>query len=51
MQQVTRLSDFTAFFHNNENRITQMVEFGTTSKIFTNPVDSRTRDYVFARVS
>jgi phosphate transport system ATP-binding protein len=50
MQQVTRLSDFTAFFHSNENRITQMVEFGTTNKIFTNPVDSRTRDYVFARV-
>jgi phosphate transport system ATP-binding protein len=51
MQQVTRLSDFTAFFYNNENRITQMVEFGTTHKIFTNPVDCRTRDYVFARVS
>ncbi|MFN6460488.1 MAG: phosphate ABC transporter ATP-binding protein [Nostoc sp. DedVER02] len=51
MQQVTRLSDFTAFFYSNENRITQMVEFGTTNKIFTNPVDSRTRDYVFARVS
>ncbi|MEA5604411.1 phosphate ABC transporter ATP-binding protein [Nostoc sp. UHCC 0252] len=50
MQQVTRLSDFTAFFYSNENRITQMVEFGTTNKIFTNPVDSRTRDYIFARV-
>ncbi|AVH69950.1 phosphate ABC transporter ATP-binding protein [Nostoc sp. 'Lobaria pulmonaria (5183) cyanobiont'] len=50
IQQVTRLSDFTAFFYSNENRITQMVEFGTTNKIFTNPVDSRTRDYVFARI-
>ncbi|WP_138501600.1 phosphate ABC transporter ATP-binding protein [Nostoc sp. PA-18-2419] len=51
MQQVTRLSDFTAFFYTNENRITQMVEFGTTNKIFTSPIDSRTRDYVFGRVS
>ncbi|MEH1839452.1 MAG: phosphate ABC transporter ATP-binding protein [Nostoc sp.] len=51
MQQVTRLCDFTAFFYSNENRITQMVEFGTTNKIFTNPVDYRTRDYVFARGS
>ncbi|MEH2166599.1 MAG: phosphate ABC transporter ATP-binding protein [Nostoc sp.] len=50
IQQVTRLSDFAAFFYSNENRITQMVEFGTTNKIFTNPVDSRTRDYVFARI-
>ena len=51
MQQVARLSDFTAFFCSNENRTTQMIEFGTTNKIFTNPVDFRTRDYVFARAS
>ena len=50
MQQVTRLSDFTAFFYSNENRITQMVEFGTTNKLFTSAIDSRTRDYVLARL-
>jgi phosphate transport system ATP-binding protein len=47
LQQVTRLSDFTAFFHGNENRIGEMVEFGTTQKIFTNPIDYRTREYIF----
>ncbi|MBD6618801.1 phosphate ABC transporter ATP-binding protein [Komarekiella sp. 'clone 1'] len=51
MPQVTRLSDFTAFFYSNENRVTQLLEFGTTNKIFTNALDSRTRDYVLARIS
>ncbi|WP_341525993.1 phosphate ABC transporter ATP-binding protein [Nostoc sp. UHCC 0302] len=49
MQQVTRLSDFTAFFYSNEHRITQLLEFGTTNKIFTSAIDFRTRDYVLAR--
>ncbi|MBH8555870.1 phosphate ABC transporter ATP-binding protein [Nostocaceae cyanobacterium CENA357] len=51
LQQVTRISDFTAFFNTNENRIGQMVEFGATKKIFSNPCDSRTRDYVLARLN
>jgi phosphate transport system ATP-binding protein len=51
MQQVTRISDFTAFFYSPENRIGRMVEFGSTHKIFTNPLDSRTRDYVLARLN
>ncbi|NDJ22434.1 phosphate ABC transporter ATP-binding protein [Nostoc sp. B(2019)] len=51
MPQVTRLSDFTAFFYSNDNRVTQLLEFGTTNKIFTNALDSRTRDYVLARIS
>jgi phosphate transport system ATP-binding protein len=51
MQQVTRISDFTAFFHSHENRIGRLVEFGTTQKIFTNPLDFRTRDYVLARLN
>lgn len=46
LQQVQRLSDFTALFYTNENRIAEMIEFGTTNKIFTNPLDSRTRDYI-----
>ncbi|OUL25982.1 phosphate ABC transporter ATP-binding protein [Nostoc sp. 106C] len=51
MRQVTRISDFTAFFHSNENRIGSLVEFGTTTKIFTNPLDYRTRDYVLTRLN
>lgn len=47
LQQVNRLSDFTAFFHSNENRIGEMIEFGATKKMFTNPFDCRTREYVF----
>ncbi|UKO98595.1 phosphate ABC transporter ATP-binding protein [Nostoc sp. UHCC 0870] len=51
LSQVTRISDFTAFFHLNEYRIGHLVEFGITKKIFTNPVNSRTRDYVITRIS
>ncbi|WP_427158103.1 phosphate ABC transporter ATP-binding protein PstB [Aliinostoc sp. HNIBRCY26] len=49
MQQATRVSDFTAFFSTDESRIGQMVEFGTTTQIFSNPLDPRTRDYVSGR--
>ncbi|MFM7407312.1 MAG: phosphate ABC transporter ATP-binding protein PstB [Cuspidothrix sp.] len=49
MQQATRVSDFTAFFSTDESRIGQMVEFGDTSQIFRNPLDSRTHDYVSGR--
>ncbi|MFH7028710.1 MAG: phosphate ABC transporter ATP-binding protein [Heteroscytonema crispum UTEX LB 1556] len=51
LQQVTRVSDFTAFFNYNENRIGQMLEFGTTAQIFTSALESRTRDYVLARLA
>ncbi|MDB9372089.1 phosphate ABC transporter ATP-binding protein [Nodularia sphaerocarpa] len=51
LQQVNRLSDFTAFFDTNENRIGEMVEFGTTKKIFSNPLDFRTRDYIFSHLN
>lgn len=50
LPQVVRVSDFTAFFNFNENRIGQLVEFGLTKKIFNSPNDSRTRDYVLARI-
>jgi phosphate transport system ATP-binding protein len=49
MQQATRVSDFTAFFSTDESRIGQMVEFGVTNQIFSNPLDTRTRDYVSGR--
>jgi phosphate transport system ATP-binding protein len=41
MQQAGRVADSTAFLLTGE-----MVEFGETEKIFTNPDDSRTEDYV-----
>ncbi|MBW4646817.1 MAG: phosphate ABC transporter ATP-binding protein [Goleter apudmare HA4340-LM2] len=49
MQQATRVSDFTAFFSTDESRIGQMVEFGATNQIFSEPLDNRTRDYVSGR--
>lgn len=44
MQQAARISDYTAFFYMGE-----LVEFNTTSKIFTNPNQKRTEDYVTGR--
>jgi phosphate transport system ATP-binding protein len=44
MQQAARSSDFTAFFYLGE-----LVEFGTTTKIFTNPAQKQTEDYVTGR--
>lgn len=41
MQQAARISDKTAFFLNGE-----VVEYADTSKIFSNPDDSRTNDYI-----
>ncbi len=44
MQQAARISDQTAFFY-----IGELVEFGPTGKIFTNPSQKRTEDYVSGR--
>jgi phosphate transport system ATP-binding protein len=44
MQQAARVSQFTAFFH-----LGVMAEFGETPKIFTNPDDKRTQDYITGR--
>ena len=44
MQQAARVSQQTAFFH-----LGQLVEFGATSDIFTNPREERTRDYITGR--
>jgi phosphate transport system ATP-binding protein len=41
MQQAARVSDFTAFFYMGE-----LVEFGSTEQLFTNPKEKRTEDYV-----
>ena len=44
MQQAARVSDFTAFFW-----LGKLVEFGPTDKIFTNPSEKLTEDYVTGR--
>jgi phosphate transport system ATP-binding protein len=45
MQQAARVSDRTAFF-NVGKRVGRLVEFSPTEKIFTNPDDDRTKEYV-----
>jgi phosphate transport system ATP-binding protein len=49
MQQASRVSDYTAFMLAEEDRIGRLVEFGQTSKIFTNPSERRTEDYITGR--
>lgn len=44
MQQAARVSDHTAFFYMGE-----LVEFGRTETIFTNPRERRTEDYITGR--
>src|SRR5882757_2163279 len=44
MQQAARVSQRTAFFHLGE-----MVEYGKTSEMFTNPRQQRTQDYITGR--
>lgn len=44
MQQAARISDRTAFFLNGE-----VIEFAETDKIFSNPSDKRTEDYITGR--
>jgi phosphate transport system ATP-binding protein len=44
MQQAARVSGFTGYF-----LLGELVEFGETERIFTNPSDSRTEDYITGR--
>lgn len=44
MQQASRISDKTAFF-----LLGELVEFGETSQIFTEPMDERTENYITGR--
>ncbi|MEO0358038.1 MAG: phosphate ABC transporter ATP-binding protein PstB [Pseudomonadota bacterium] len=45
MQQAARVSQRTAFFH-----LGDLVEFGETGQIFTNPQDERTESYITGRI-
>jgi phosphate transport system ATP-binding protein len=44
MQQAARISDYTAFFY-----IGSLIEYDRTGKIFTNPAQKQTEDYVTGR--
>jgi phosphate transport system ATP-binding protein len=54
MQQAARVSDYTGFFtteldSQSDRRTGQLVEFALTDKIFANPSDERTENYVTGR--
>jgi len=54
MQQAARVADMTAFFsvelrEDGSGRHGVLVEYDQTTKVFTNPSDSRTEDYVTGR--
>jgi phosphate transport system ATP-binding protein len=52
MQQAARVADLTAFFSleiGEHRRTGVLVEYDTTDKLFTNPSDKRTEDYVTGR--
>ncbi len=49
MQQAARVADFTAVMMMAPDRAGEMVEFGRTRQIFTNPRDKRTEDYITGR--
>ena len=44
MQQAGRVSDFTSFFY-----MGRLIEIGSTTKIFTNPNEKQTEDYITGR--
>ena len=44
MQQAARVSDYTAYFYLGE-----LIEFGETKTVFTQPSQSQTEDYITGR--
>jgi phosphate transport system ATP-binding protein len=44
MQQAARVSDYTAFFYEGD-----LIEYGDTNTMFTNPKEKRTNDYITGR--
>ena len=51
MQQAARVSDETAFFMVGENRSGYLVEHDDTQRIFTNPSNEKTEEYITGRFS
>lgn len=49
MQQAARVSNYTAFLMAEGDRVGQLIEFGESRQIFTNPQDERTEAYITGR--
>ena len=49
MQQAARASDYTAVFYVDDNRTGYLLEYGTTTQLFTNPKHQLTEDYITGR--
>ena len=49
MQQAARASDFTAFFNMDSDRAGYLVEYGPTDRLFTNPQNEMTEQYITGR--
>ena len=49
MQQAARVSNYTAFFSVDTQRVGHLVEFDTTSQLFMDASDPSTRDYIAGR--
>jgi phosphate transport system ATP-binding protein len=49
MQQASRVSDYTAFFLAGAERVGELIEYGPSQELFTNPRDRRTEDYITGR--
>jgi len=50
MQQATRISDYAAVMMAGEERVGQLIEYGTNAQVFGNPKDERTEAYVTGRI-
>jgi phosphate transport system ATP-binding protein len=46
MQQALRVADKTAFFSLDDARIGSLIEFDDTTRLFSRPSDTRTREYI-----
>ena len=49
MQQAARVSNYTAFLMNQDDRVGELIEYGESRLIFTNPQDERTEAYITGR--
>ena len=49
MQQAARVSDWTGFFLTEDGQVGRLVEYGPTRRVFTEPREKRTEDYITGR--
>ncbi|MBI2846395.1 MAG: phosphate ABC transporter ATP-binding protein [Chloroflexi bacterium] len=49
MQQAARVSDMAAFLMMADDKTGELVEYGPTNRVFTNPKDPRTESYITGR--